>query len=154
MAFCYFLKIDVHFVTLKTKPMSITDFFSDWWKSIIIGSSPQIFEKCCITGIPSATKKTAITKTVNNIIDENKKKHYKFGKTGHTLTRTDQDDYRAASYTKLYVLYKSKKETYVESLESYYCKKYKTKKNNDNIDVNSLGKMKTLDGFYFLYLVI
>ncbi len=43
---------------------------------------------------------------------------------------------------------------FVEFLEKYYATKYYANKYNKNVDVNSLGLMKSRDGNYYLYLVV
>jgi hypothetical protein len=54
----------------------------------------------------------------------------------------------------MYLLYESKIPSFVEFLEKYYSAKYKNDKFNKNIDTNSLGTMKSIDGNYYLYLVV
>jgi hypothetical protein len=127
---------------------------NSWWRDISIGKAPAIISDFCCKGKPNSAMKSAITKNVTNILLENKKRYYKFGKTGHSLNRSDYEDYRSASYEKMYLLYESKIPSFVEFLEKYYSAKYKNDKFNKNIDTNSLGTMKSIDGNYYLYLVV
>ncbi|CAG0993277.1 hypothetical protein METP2_02748 [Methanosarcinales archaeon] len=125
-----------------------------WWRDLSIGVAPEVINEYLLSGNPNAQMKREITKNINIILSENKRKHYKFGKTGHALTRIDYDDYRKASYTKMYLLYMSPIANFVEFLEKYYATKYYANKYNKNVDVNSLGLMKSRDGNYYLYLVV
>ena len=126
-----------------------------WWRSIFIGDAPEIVHIQCIHGsFPTTQVKSAITRFVNKLLKSNKTSNYKFGKTGQPLSRTDKEDYRLADYSFMFLLYKSKIPSHVESLEKLYSEKYKTDKRNDNKDVQSLGMMKSFDGFYYLYIVI
>jgi hypothetical protein len=125
-----------------------------WWRDVTIGNAPTIIDKYLLSGNTNAQLKREITTNINFILSQNKKKHYKFGKTGHALTRTDQEDYRTESYSEMYLLYVSKIPTFVEFLEKYYAVKYYANKYNKNKDLKSLGKMKSQDGNYYLYLVV
>lgn len=136
--------------------MNFWDELNDWVKTLFIGDKPIIDNTLCLTGHITPKLKVAITKNINEIInyESNKLKNYKFGKTGFPPTRTDQVDYRAASYSNMYLLYESTSIDNVEELEKYYCSKYKVQKRNDNIDDKSRGKMKSIDKKYYLYFVI
>ena len=124
------------------------------FKDFFIGEAPIPIDSYCITGVPTRINKSIITKNINFILSQNTGKHFKFGKTGNVLTRTDQKDYRTAPYTKIFLLYKSRNKYFVEALERYYSFKYNHQKLNDNVDILSLGTMRSYDGFYFLYMVI
>ena len=136
--------------------MAFLDEINDWLKTLFIGDKPNIDKSLLETGRLSSSLKTKITKNVQWILNHksHKLKNYKFGKTGFPPNRADQDDYRIASYSNMFLLYESTSVDNVEELEKYYCSKYKLKKRNDNIDVNSLGKMKSIDGKYYLYFAI
>ncbi len=133
------------------------DIINGFIKDIRIGEKPCIETCFCIeNNILNNGIKSSITKKIELIINHktNKKKTFKFGKTGHPNIRTDQNDYRANPYLFMYLLFKTTNKTHIESLEIYYSKKYYYHKRNANYDTKSLGKMRSYDGFYYLYLVI
>ena len=124
------------------------------FKDFFIGEAPLPTDKYCVTGVPTRINKTIITKNITFILSQNRDKHFKLGKTGNVPLRIDKKDYRTAPYTKIFLLYKSRNKSFVESLERYYTIIYKPQKLNDNIDNNSLGTIISYDDFYILYMVI
>ena len=54
----------------------------------------------------------------------------------------------------MFLLYESTSVKNIEDLEIYYSTKYKPEKRCDNKDTKSLGKMVSINGKYYLYLVI
>lgn len=135
---------------------TLLDELNNWLRTLFLGNMPCIHKSHCVKGKITSGLKSAITKNVEWIINhkDNKPKNYKFGKTGFPPNRADQYDYRLASYSDMYLLYESTSVSNVEELEKYYCNKYKVNKRNDNVDVNSLGKMKSMNGKYYLYFVL
>lgn len=132
--------------------MSKNSFIEAFFKGIFKGDGPEIITTYLETGVVTAFLKKAISTNIRNILTTHPRKKFKIGKTGHPLTRAEQDDYRKSSYSKMYLLYRSTLQNRVSELEAYYIQKYYSR--NDNINPNSVGTMKSPDGYYYLYLVI
>jgi hypothetical protein len=127
---------------------------TNWLKTLFIGNAPEINVNYCSKGTVTSGLKSVITKDIELILNNRKGRNYKFGKTGYAPTRVDQDDYRAGTYDEMFLLYESTSEANVSTLEEYYATKYHSRKGNDNIHTHSGGKMRSLDGYYYLYMVI
>lgn len=130
--------------------------FDSWLNTVFVGAAPVLNSDFCVVGRISHSLKLSITKSVTGIINKhgNKRKTYKFGKSGRSPKRAEYDDYRSGLYSQMFLLYESTSVKNVEDLEIYYSKKYKPEKRCDNKDTKSLGKMVSIDGKYYLYLVI
>jgi len=135
---------------------TIFESFDSWLDTVIIGKPPKLYDDYCIVGRVNASIKNHITKIINEIINKhgNKRKTYKVGKSGRTSKRAEFDDYRSSLYSEMFLLYESESVKNVEDLEIYYSKKYKPENRCDNIDTKSLGRMVSINGKYYLYLVI
>lgn len=126
----------------------------NWLKTLFIGNAPEININYCSKGNVTSGLKSVITKDIELILNNRKGRNYKFGKTGFAPTRVDQYDYRAGTYDEMFLLYESTSKANVSELEGYYATKYNDKKGNDNIHKHSRGAMRSLDGYYYLYMVI
>lgn len=131
-------------------------YWEQWalaFKNVFIGYAPEINTEHCLSGsIQDQIPK--ITKAVEEIITSNSGKRFKFGKSGDPALRADFADYRSAPYSEMHLLFQSDKESVIENLEEYYATMYAGRARCDNKDTLSLGKMKSCDGLYYLYLVI
>lgn len=135
---------------------NVFESFSSWLDDVFVGTPPKLDSSYCVVGHINQSLKLHITKSINEIINKhgNKSKRYKIGKSGNSPKRAEFDDYRSGTYSEMFLLYESESVKNVESLEIYYSKKYKPENRCDNIDTNSLGKMVSIKGKYYLYLVI
>lgn len=130
--------------------------FDSWLDDVFVGNSPILYDDFCVVGANNRSLKLHITKTINEIINKrgNKRKTYKIGKSGNSPKRVEFDDYRKGTYSEMFLLYESESVKNVEDLEIDYSTKYKPDKRCDNKDTKSLGKMVSIKGKYYLYLVI
>ena len=135
---------------------TIFESFESWLNTVFIGKSPILNSEFCVVGVINHSLKLHLTKTVNEIINNHgtKRQNYKFGKTGRSPKRVEFDDYRSGVYSEMFLLYESTSVKNIEDLEIYYSTKYKPEKRCDNKDTKSLGKMVSINGKYYLYLVI
>lgn len=135
---------------------NLFESFDSWLDDVFIGKPPVLDSQFCVVGRINHSLKLHITKSINTIINKhgNKRKTYKIGKTGHSPKRVEFDDYRKGSYSEMFLIYESESVKNVESLEIYYSTKYKPENRCDNKDTKSLGKMVSINGKYYLYLVI
>jgi hypothetical protein len=127
--------------------------FDKFWKSFWNGSKPKIIDDLCLSGVITPALKRKITININSIIE--KKANFKIGKTGDAYIRTDHNDYRNG-YNNMYLIYKSKSDKNISSLEEHYIEKYinDENKNNKNLRIKSPGKkMYSYDNYYYLYIV-
>lgn len=130
--------------------------FGSWLDTVFVGKAPIVIIDYCVVGRINHSLKLYLTKSINEIINKhgNKRKTYKIGKTGRSTRRAEFDDYRGKAYSEMFLLYESSSVKNIEDLEIYYSTKYKPEKRCDNIDTKSLGKMVSINGKYYLYLVI
>ena len=92
--------------------------------------------------------KTSISKSLKVIIQENRE--FKIGKTG-------KPDARQAAHTKfefMYLLCESKNPKLIETLEDYFISMHIKNPMNRNQRTGSAGKSKSVDGKYYLYVVV
>ncbi|PKP42464.1 MAG: hypothetical protein CVT95_12480 [Bacteroidetes bacterium HGW-Bacteroidetes-12] len=92
--------------------------------------------------------KTQITKSIEKIIPEYKS--FKIGKTGNPTTRNAGHK----TYTSMFLLCDSKDSDFISELENYYNSKYISHSKNDNKKVGSAGKSVSINGHYYLYIVV
>ncbi len=92
--------------------------------------------------------KGKITKAINSITKESKA--FKIGKTGKPGKRQEAH----AKFDQMYLLCSTSDEELIDELESYYTAKYIDDPKNLNEKVGSAGDAKSLDGQYFLYIVV
>ena len=135
---------------------TVFESFSSWLDDVFTGKSPKLDSSYCVVGRVNHSLKLHITKSINEIINKhgNKRKTYKIGKSGRSPKRAEFDDYRSGLYSQMFLLYESESIKNIEDMEIYYSIKYKTEKRCDNKDTKSLGKMVSINGKYYLYLVI
>lgn len=92
--------------------------------------------------------KGRITQLINRI--EKKYENFKIGKTGDPDTR----DNSHKAYKYMFILCSSDKAHHIENLESYFTTKYKSNIKCDNKKGGSAGTIKSVDGMYYLYMVV
>ena len=86
--------------------------------------------------------------SVYRILDHHRK--VKIGKSGDAIIRKSYNDYKG-NYSKMYLLARSKNPELISRLEKDCIKKFYNE--NENISRASGGKMRTYNGFYYLYVV-
>lgn len=95
-----------------------------------------------------ATLKRGITRGINTIIAGCN--GFKIGKTGVPADRAAA--YR--SYSRMFLLCRSRSRGVIEVLEAYYNEKYHGAYGNDNSNRGSAGVMANSHGCYYLYIVV
>lgn len=123
-------------------------------KDLFVGYAPSINRQHLEKGHITPSLKAKITKNINQILETNQRKRFKFGKTGNAPVRADFDDYRKAPYKKMYILYQSTSHGAVDELEVYYIEKFYTNNLNDNKSTTHKHKMDGRNNLFILYLVI
>lgn len=119
------------------------------FKNIIYGKAPKIVRKGIITGRYSPETKRRITTRLNQLLDSYD--FIKVGKTGSPEVRVDQKDYRG-TYQKMILLYKSKSDVNISNYEREYINRFYD--DLENVSKASGGKMRSYNGFYYLYVVV
>lgn len=89
-----------------------------------------------------------IYKSIYNLLDEYD--DLKIGKTGDAYIRKTYDDYNG-NYDSMYLIAKSKNRHLISDFERDTIKKFYDY--TDNISRASGGKMKSYNGYYYLYVV-
>ena len=130
--------------------------FLSFLNGVFNGKPLKLNPDYCVVGRFDRSLKLHLTKTINVLINKhgNKRKRYKIGKTGNSPKRVEYDDYRLGVYSEMYLLYESTSIKNVENLERYYSAKFKPEKRCDNIDTDSRGKMVSINGKYYLYIML
>ncbi len=129
---------------------------ADFIKFLMHGYAPDVIEKHLIVAPIGAYTKGLITQAINRIIDSNKGKTFKIGKTGDAEVRADQVDYRTEDFDKMYLLYQHTNPKAISELEEYYINMFKSKypRRSKNIQLHSGGGMVSKTAYYYLYVVI
>ncbi|OFX37786.1 MAG: hypothetical protein A2X08_02965 [Bacteroidetes bacterium GWA2_32_17] len=94
------------------------------------------------------TLKANITKSINKITKQYK--GFKIGKTGNPPVI----NMNHKEYSEMFLLCESKNPEFIYTLESIYNKKFIEHKKNDNKKEGSAGICKSVDGKFYLYIVV
>ncbi|MEI7596842.1 MAG: hypothetical protein WCK02_13910 [Bacteroidota bacterium] len=92
--------------------------------------------------------KSQITKSINEIIPYCKS--FKIGKTGSPENRNRQH----IEYNDMFLLCESNDDEFISVIEHYYNLKYIDHPKNDNKNIGSACKSKSMNGKHYLYVVI
>jgi hypothetical protein len=125
--------------------MSLRNFFRTLWH----GAAPEIANELLISGRQDSNTQRKLTTNIKWLIENYD--NVKIGKSGDTEIRTDQKDYRG-TYTYMYLLYESTSRANVQHYEAYYIDRFYD--HIDNIAKGSGGKMRSYNGYYYLYAVV
>jgi len=92
--------------------------------------------------------KTQITRSINDIIPNCKS--FKVGKTGNPENRNRQH----IEYKDMFLLCESNDDEFISDIEHYYNLKYIDHPKNDNKNIGSACKSKSMNGKHYLYIVV
>lgn len=129
---------------------------ADVVKFLIYGYAPDVREEYLILDPISPYTKGLITQTINHILNNNRGRNFKIGKTGDADVRVDQVDYRTEDFEDMYILYQHTNPKIISDLEAYYINFFKAKypKRCKNKQLHSGGSMVSKTAYYYIYLVI
>jgi hypothetical protein len=133
---------------------SFGEFLSSWWKGDGYGTPPEVITDYLVSGDINRGLKWKISFRANKIIAKHGSNH-KFGKSGQPKKRAKANDYtHEEPYTKMFLMYESPAEDNVSKMEVHYILKYQDLTENDNVSTTEEHKIVSLNGKYYMYLVI